>query len=362
MRRATILVLAVLVLGPGSRLAADEDSAAYFTSRGRKALEAGRLDEAAGHFQKALGEAAEFPDAMLGLAEVALARGEKAEAARRLEACLMRCRRGLPVQGVYEVRTRAEELLRKVERPRLEYCLLREEYADRLLSLAQRSEEKAPDLSRRCVDRILKICPDRAEALELRKRLGGGAAPAEAAAAAPPGKGEPLFNGRDLEGWVGLGLTWQVKDGILTGRASENAYLLRKNRQLEGDYTVEYELRFVKDLGKDPMVSLIFGMTGEHEKWNVLMFKQRCYLEHDHGGADRQVRVGKREFFQISGGFDPSAWNRIRVQVRGRKLTCFANGKELFGYASPEEGAFDGMVALVVQDCHFELRRLALLP
>jgi hypothetical protein len=84
----------------------------------------------------------------------------QADEARRREACLMRCRRGPPVQGVYEVRTRAEEPLRKVERPRLEYCLLREEYADRLLSLAQRSEEIAPDLSRRCVDRILKICPD----------------------------------------------------------------------------------------------------------------------------------------------------------------------------------------------------------
>jgi 3-keto-disaccharide hydrolase len=353
MRRVTVLAtLALLLVSP---LAAEEEAARYFVDRGTKALDEQKFHESERFFNKALVEESGFPAALFGLARVAHARGDKNLAAGRLEACIEACGRGATTADRDKVRKAAESLLAKVDRPRLDFMRAVQAYTRALMSLARRSIESSPDLARRCVERILKVCPNHAEAQALQPKLGAGAA------AELPDNAVALFNGKDLTGWAADPPTWTVKDGLLVGHGPDHAYYGRTKATESGDYTLIFEFRITKDWGEDPLISLIFGMRGVYERWHLSVFDTKFRLCHyPNGNADAMEKLDEIFGYQLPGGFDRTKWSTVRIVVKGDIATFYANGNKLFERRSRAK-AFDGFVGLVIQECTAEFRKIAVI-
>lgn len=348
MRRLALLTILVLVLA--SPLAGDEDAAHYFVDRGRKVLATKDWDEAERLFQKALAELPGLPTALLGLAEASHGRGDRKTAAARLEACLDACDEN-PGEDSAGVRKTAEGLLQKIDRARLEFRRAAAGYVSALRSLAHRSRTSSPDLARRCLERILKVRPDDAQARALLADLGD--------APAPRSSGDGLFNGKDLGEWLADPPVWTVKEGVILAHAPTHAYWCRTKRELKGDYALEFEARITASHGADPAISMIFGMRALYDRWNVTCYDTKFRLVHYPGDPDKQEKLDEARYFQIPGGLDRTKWFTFRIAVKGDAATFSANGHTLFE-RKMTAGEFDGFVGLVVQECTAEFRRVAL--
>jgi tetratricopeptide (TPR) repeat protein len=354
MRAAAAVLLCVMA---AAALAADERAAAFFTDRGRKALDAGDFEGAAAQFRKALSEAAEYLPAMLGLAEAARGAGRNDEAISQLEAILEAAKGGGQSPANTEAARAARDLLRELDRPRVDYREMVEDYTAALYQLYLSYRAKDPELSARCLDRILALCPDDAEAKRLRTEIAV-KAPSTAARAGDT----PLFNGRDLEGWSSPPPGWVVVANILTCDAGQKASQLRTTRTLSGDYSIEFEARIVKDaedhLRCTPSVLMQCGCRGVYDLWQFAVLRDKFWLRRLKGSPTEFDVLSEPGHGVLKTPFDRKQWNLFRVEADGDRLRVSVNGEELLGIpATP--GDLDGQIVVLVQQGTVEFRRIA---
>jgi tetratricopeptide (TPR) repeat protein len=139
---------------------ADEETAWFFVTRARKSIEANDFDKAQEFLARSLEERADYPPALLAAADLAMARGDRPEAVRRLEACLAQRRRaGLATRELDAIK-KAEEMLADADPARAELRALFDDYVRKLESLAARSERDNPEQARACWRAILRVRPD----------------------------------------------------------------------------------------------------------------------------------------------------------------------------------------------------------
>ncbi|MHC4472108.1 MAG: family 16 glycoside hydrolase [Planctomycetota bacterium] len=350
-----LLCLLALTLALAAPLAADEEAARYFTERGRKALSESDWKEAEKNFRKAIVEKADFLPALLGLAEAVIGCGDREGGIVHLEVCLEQGHREPLSPEEREALDRAVEIFKKLDRPRYEYRKLVGDYVARLLALARQHQAKSPALARRCLERVAKVCPDHPEAKAFRVDVG-------TVAAVPKASEDeiPLFNGEDLEGWSGGPPVWSVKDGVFVARVGDGARWIRHNQELEGDYTLLFDVKVAKDTGPHPRVALCFGLYGPYEYWSLDVFKGSLTFTRHNGSAEEVDKLHKVHFYELKGGFDRQAWNAIRICVKGGKVMFMVNDRKLHEH-KPASKSFDGFVGLVVQDCTAEFRKISLL-
>ncbi|MEN8151267.1 MAG: tetratricopeptide repeat protein, partial [Planctomycetota bacterium] len=304
MKRVAIvlLVLAAVVAGTWTAVA-DEDAAKYFTSRGRKALEEKNLAEAERQFNKAVSEWKTHAPAILGLAEVAIARNDDKQAIDYLATCLkLRESAAGSEEGLAAVK-RAEELLKKLDRPRYDYRQLVDRYVADLMKLAKSSLKENRDLARRCAERVLLVDPEHAEAKAVLEEAGP--APAKEAAEASSEKNvRQLFNGENLDNWFGVGDVWRVADGIVTARTGGDAYGIRSKERAEGDYTVTFEMRTLQDTSTPPMIGMAIAYRGEYERQVLNVFTNAVAFVKQKGTHEDKEQLWRTEPQLIKGGFD----------------------------------------------------------
>jgi len=356
--RRGVLILLVLLLGVSGALG-DEESARYFSDRGAKALSDKDYEKAEKHFRKALAEHPEFLPAVLGLAETAKAQKKTQEAIGFLESCLaIAAKQKLDEEGE-AIRKRALEMLKKLDRARLEYRNLVADYVGKLLKLARRHRKKDPGLTRRCIDRILTLDPDHEEALSILKEVGSEAGPVAKKGSRAGEK--QVFNGKDIDNWAGVGPMWQVKDGILTGNAGSLAYRMRNKERIKGDYTLEFEARIVRDTDRVPNLALRYAMLGPEACYALNMYTTGFELS-TYDDAKKKKKIAGVEYYAFTNDFDRKAWNLYRFEVKGNKVRISVNGRKLFEHEGDgREGCFDGFVGIVVQHCAAEFRRIAVI-
>ena len=355
MRRAALLFLLLFTLAPA---VADEDSARYFTRRGREALAEGNHAEAEKQFTKALSEHTGFLPAIFGLAETARARDDRDSAIRLLEECLDVARGAVLSSEEADVVQRAQGLLKELDRARLEFRRLRNDYVEALLELARKSEEKDPELSRRCADRVIRLEPEHPEAREMLGRLGGPATAggAPGGPAAEGGKNETvLFGGTDTVGWEGVNSLWVVKGGLLVADIKDGAYYVNHRERLAGDYTLSVTMRIAEDRGR-PLVALSFGLRATYDRFDFGVFVKTFTLAR-YNKSKEEVYVGRADHFEAFKDFDRSAWHTYAVKVEGLRVSASIDGKVLFTHEA-EAGAYDGVPSLLVQNCLAEIRKI----
>jgi hypothetical protein len=165
----------------------------------------------------------------------------------------------------------------------------------------------------------------------------GSCAPAPSA---PEASRKPLFNGKDLDGWVVNGTAiWKAEDGVLVGGQ-------------EGD-PKRGGLLSTKDSYKDFELSLDF-MIDEHGKYN-----SGVYIRNDAGTSGQttyQINIGRGVAGEFCGGVvihkgkgiewlgkgdekdevrKPLAWNSLRILAKGPHIEVDLNGVRVADVTDP---------------------------
>ena len=168
---------------------------------------------------------------------------------------------------------------------------------------------------------------------------------ATAAHAAPP---QLIFNGKNLDGWVGDPDLWRVEDGAIVGettdkkKANGNTFLIWKGGEL-GDFTLTFRARVT---GKNNSGVQYRSKIIDAEKWVVGGYQADMHPSPNYLGMlyeekgrgivaqrGQQVVVDAKGKKHVVGSLDKSAkinladWNTYMVVAKGNRIEHFVNGK-----------------------------------
>jgi hypothetical protein len=155
---------------------------------------------------------------------------------------------------------------------------------------------------------------------------------------------KPLFNGKDMEGWVTKGsAVWRVEEGVIAGGQ-------------DGDPKRSGVL-ITKDEYQDFELSLEF-LIDEHGKYN-----SGIYIRNDPGSQGQstyQINIGRGAAGEFCGGVvirkakgiewlakgdekdeirKPREWNSMRVLAQGAHLVVLLNGVKIVDVVDPAPSA-----------------------
>lgn len=166
-------------------------------------------------------------------------------------------------------------------------------------------------------------------------------------------KPEPLFNGRDLSGWVVMhGGEWSVEEGVLVGRNGANwttnpeqsGSWLRTEKQY-GDFVLELEyaisskgnsgIHFRAALEKNPSftgyeMQILDDAKSEPRRYNT--------------GSLYDVVAPAKNMSKPAG-----EWNRVRITCKGDRIQVNLNGEDIVDF-SPATRATRGYIGLQNHD------------
>lgn len=163
---------------------------------------------------------------------------------------------------------------------------------------------------------------------------------------------EPLFNGKDLTGWVIVGKErWVVEDGTIYGESITKGDGFLKTEKTYKDFDV-----FIRYKCESPTNSGLFYHTFVEDDISTIRFIQ---VEIDnrvnrHTGGLHGDRIAPKD----SRGWiawpapeneiviRPWDWNELLVQVRGNRVRTRLNGVEMIDFTYPSPRNTDGVIAL----------------
>ena len=338
MARAVVCVLLMTAV-----VAADEETARYFLERATRALDANRLDEAEKMLKRSLSEHKDYAPTLFGLAELARRRGKPKLAIPHLDACLaQKGRKGLTADERTAIKA-AEDMLTVLAAARVEFQRMVDEFVAKLMALAKKS--KNPEIAAECRRMVLLVRPD---------HKGAKIKPSSA----PKSNGEALFNTKDLEQWTGGDPVWTVADGVMRGELADAANVSRFRREIGGDFVLTCELRVIKNLGRNPLHGIVFGLRGSYDHFGLWMWQDRWALERQTEEYKRS-ELQRRSFKRYRGKFLASKWHVYRIVRKGKRVTCFVDDQELWSFAGTDR-TLDGFVGIWVQERNIEVRRFEL--
>jgi hypothetical protein len=209
-------------------------------------------------------------------------------------------------------------------------------------------------------------------------------APPAAAAAAPaePAGMQPLFDGKDLDGWDGDPRLWSVKDGVIHGEttpenvAAGNTFLIWKGGEV-GDFDlrlsfrcnatnnsgIQYRSKHITDeSAKNKWV--VRGY--QHEIRNEETFPNVSGFIYDEGGTRQRIcNVGEQGTWEAEAGkktlstalIDQAAftdlmkideWNDVVIRAEGNRIRHYLNGRLILDFTDndPKRALAKGVLAL----------------
>jgi hypothetical protein len=168
-------------------------------------------------------------------------------------------------------------------------------------------------------------------------------------ASAAESKWEPLFNGKDLRGWVPMhDVAFVVTNGNL--RLLRGMGWLRSEKQYK-DFILEVEWRALVP-GYDSGFFVRAGLEGKpwpNEVWQVNL--QRAAL----GGL---VKGNKTIVPAETSPMPLNQWVKFRIEVRGNKMTLDVNGDRAWEFANLD--ATEGYIGIQAEEKAFDFRNIQL--
>jgi hypothetical protein len=162
-----------------------------------------------------------------------------------------------------------------------------------------------------------------------------------------------LFDGKSLAGWKPSAMPeyWSVKDGVIVGKSDEKkkGSILWTDAQFD-NFVLEAEFRY------EGHVDSGFFLRNESEQIQIgisgsLKRDMTCSPYIGKKGKYPVEAVGVKDLLKIGD------WNRITIEVRGKKYIVTLNGKQVLDYTTDAEPA-QGPIGLqvhpgVLMEIHF---------
>ncbi len=197
--------------------------------------------------------------------------------------------------------------------------------------------------------------------------------------AAEPEEGfKPLFNGRDLSGWLGSPTFWSVRDGAITGQTTKenpakgNTFLIWTNGALD-DFELRASFKIVANNNVgfansgiqyrskviDPSYWVVGGYQGDFEAGKT--YSGILYEERGRGilaQRGQMTTIDERGKVHVVGSLGNSAdiqaaiknedWNDYTILARGNHLTHVINGRVTIDVTDNDAAhrSFSGVLAL----------------
>lgn len=160
----------------------------------------------------------------------------------------------------------------------------------------------------------------------------------------------PLFNGRDLDGWeVDTPGLWQVRDGILVGKHDGLKYndFLRTRKHYR-DFELRLKFRLANGEGNSGVQFRSKPVPDSHEvagyQADIGMQYWGCLYD-----ESRRKKVLAQAPAASLEGLDKTGWNEYVITARGNRITLDLNGKRTVDYTETEPGMdTPGFIALQV--------------
>ena len=116
-------------------------------------------------------------------------------------------------------------------------------------------------------------------------------------------------------------------------------------------------MRVKEDLGKDPLFGIVIGIRGSYDHFGMWIWPESWRLEHQTGEHER-AELARRDF-KSHKDYDASEWNTYRLEVEGKKITGYVNGRKIWS-TSGAVRELDGFVGCWVQERTVEIRTFAI--
>ena len=190
----------------------------------------------------------------------------------------------------------------------------------------------------------------------------------------PPRKGKSetieLFNGSDLQGWIGHKRLWRVQDGAIVGKNTEpvkvSTYLLTDKH-----FTDFRLLATVKLVQSEMHSGIAFWGRQAPERGDeftfaghLVMFPSGWGMYDLYGRNGLPVDPGPGK--KIGKQHD---WNDLEILAQGNRIRVAANGMQIIDWADPKGDAlFEGPIGLQLhsneapQEVHFKNLKLTTFP
>ena len=158
---------------------------------------------------------------------------------------------------------------------------------------------------------------------------------------------QPLFNGRDLTGWVNVGNeSWTVDNGVIHGQTRTQGYGYLKTEKKFRDFDLFLRFR-CEESGNSGVFFRVEFKPGTADVTQGPQFEIDCNVGHHTGGiydVGRQWLVWPAPENETV--IRPRDWNEYLVQVHGNRYISRLNGVQLVDYTDPKPQVWTGSIAL----------------
>jgi hypothetical protein len=161
---------------------------------------------------------------------------------------------------------------------------------------------------------------------------------------------KPLFNGRNLDGWVvDTKELWTVRDGMVVGKHDGFKYndFLRTARNYK-DFELKLKFRLMNGEGNSGVQFRSKPVPDSHEVagYQADIGAQYWGCLYD---ESRRKKVLAQAPQDTLSGLDKTGWNEYVIRAQGNHITMHLNGKKTVDYTEPEPGMdIPGFIALQV--------------
>ena len=160
----------------------------------------------------------------------------------------------------------------------------------------------------------------------------------------------PLFNGRNLDGWVvDTAAAWQVRDGMIVGKHDGLKYndFLRTARNYQ-DFELKVKFRLLNGEGNSGVQFRSKPVPDSHEVEGYQADVGQQYWGCLYDESRRKKILAQAPEAALA-GLDKTGWNEYVIRAQGNHITMHLNGKKTVDYTETEPGMdVPGFIALQV--------------
>jgi hypothetical protein len=171
--------------------------------------------------------------------------------------------------------------------------------------------------------------------------------PAESTSRLPGEDWVPLFNGKDLSGWVEVGKEkWTVEEGAIHGVALTKEYGYLRTEKTYKDFHLALRFKCEGD-GNSGVFFHVDFKPGTANVTQGLQFEVDCTIGRHTGGIYGDGRAWivwpapENELVVRKG-----EWNEYLLKVEGNRYVSRLNGVLMVDFTDPAPRSFDGYIAL----------------
>ena len=161
---------------------------------------------------------------------------------------------------------------------------------------------------------------------------------------------EPLFNGKDLDGWEGDPFLWKAEDGMVVGRSpgiSYNDFLTTTEEY--SDFVLRFQIQLVDNIGNSGVQIRSRRVSGSMEMIGYQVDIGPSWWGSLYDESRRRVTLAAPSEATIKKALKPTDWNDYEVQARGRHIVLKLNGVVTVDYTEQDESIEQtGLIGLQV--------------